>query len=59
MFDLSRLKTNRIYSFFLFSCQDYLLRALTRSVVRLRYLSRSIINNKSRRFARHIRLVVF
>ena len=58
MFDLSRLKKTNRYIDFLFTCKDHLLRALTRSVVRLRYLSRSIINNKSRRFARHIRLAV-
>ena len=38
---------------------DYLFNALTRMGVRLKYLSRSIIDNKSRRFARQIRLAVF
>ena len=48
MFDWSRLKT--------FS-SNYLFNALTSNVVRLRYLSRSMMERRSRRFARHIRLV--
>jgi hypothetical protein len=38
---------------------DYLFSALTSSVDRFKYLSRSIINNKSRRLARHIRFAAF
>ena len=40
-------------------CIDYLFSALTRRVDRFRYLSRSIINRRSRRFARQIRLAAF
>ena len=56
---MNRKKKKFFFFFFSFMIMNYLLRARIRSVVRLRYLSRSMTNNRSRRLARHIRLVVF